>query len=422
LPNSHSIAHGALAAEPADESAARVPHEPLGRLFLRFLKFGSLAWGGPVAQIAMIRQELVAEERWVTPQHFNRVLALYQVLPGPEAHELCVYFGMLSRGRIGGVLAGLGFMLPGFLLMFLLSWLYVRYGLKTTGAFAVVFAAVQAAVAALIVRAVHRIGGHVLGDRWLWTIAIVATLAQLCGVHFALTLILAGVAYVFAKQGWPTLSGALIAAGTAGVVSWFAFNGFQLELMGGGAAVQEGAGGAERSLWELFVSGLKAGMLTFGGAYTVIPFLQEDAVMDGAWMTNTQFLDGLALSSLLPAPLIIFATFVGYLGGGAAGAIVVTIGIFLPAFAFSLLAHDPLERLVSQPRVREFLEGVTAGVVGLIAATTIALMIVSIRSIPTAIVFAVALAALFYFKSKLIIPLVVAGAALAGYVLSFLSH
>jgi chromate transporter len=405
----------------AEEAAASVPRESLGRLFLRFLKFGSLAWGGPVAQIAMIREELVTEEKWVSPQHFNRVLAMYQVLPGPEAHELCVYFGMLSQGRIGGILAGLGFMLPGFFLMFFLSWLYVRYGLKTTGTFALVFAAVQAAVAALIVRAVHRIGGHVLADRWLWVIALVATVAQLSGVHFAISLIAGGVAYVLAKQGWRALAAGLIAACAAGVVAWLAYNGWQISLMGGSAAVQQGAGQAERSLWDLFISGLKAGMLTFGGAYTVIPFLQEDAVADGAWMTNTQFLDGLALSSLLPAPLIIFATFVGYLGGGAAGAIVLTIGIFLPAFAFSLLAHEPLERFVSKPRVREFLEGVTAAVVGLIAGTTIALMVVSIVSIPTALVFVVALAALFYFKAKLVIPLVVAGAALAGYALSFVA-
>jgi chromate transporter len=421
LASSPTLTQPAGAAPAQDLGSTRVPHEPLGKLFLRFLKFGSLAWGGPVAQIAMIRQELVAEEKWVTPQHFNRVLAMYQVLPGPEAHELCVYFGMLSRGRIGGILAGLGFMLPGFILMFLLSWLYMRYGLKTSGTFTVVFAAVQAAVAALIVRAVHRIGGHVLEDRWLWVIAIVATAAQLTGVHFAITLILAGVAYVLAKQGWRSLAGVLIALGAAGILAWFTYKGFQLELMGGGPSASEGTGAGRRSLWELFVSGFKAGMLTFGGAYTVIPFLQEDAVVDGAWMTNTQFLDGLALSSLLPAPLIIFATYVGYLGGGPAGALILTIGIFLPAFAFSLLAHDPLERFVSQPRVREFLEGVTAGVVGLIAATTIALMIVSLVSVPTVVVFAAALVALFYFKSKMIIPTVVAGSALAGYILSTMS-
>jgi chromate transporter len=295
----------------------------------------------------------------------------------------------------------------------------MRYGLKTDGTFAVVFAAVQAAVAALIVRAVHRIGGHVLGDRWLWAIAIIATLAQLSGIHFAITLVSGGVVYVLAKQGWARPAGLLIAVGAAGVIAWLVHKGFDLAALGN-PAVKEGTGQAQRSVWELFISGLKAGMLTFGGAYTVIPFLQEDAVADGAWMTNEQFLDGLALSSLLPAPLIIFATFVGYLGGGAAGAVVLTVGIFLPAFAFTLLAHDPLERIVTRPRTREFLEGVTAGVVGLIAGTTIALFKVSVTDIPTLLVFVVALTALFYFKSKLIIPLVVAGAAVAGYMMSLL--
>jgi chromate transporter len=411
-----AVAGGAV----GQAAGAQVPREPLGKLFLRFLKFGFLAWGGPVAQIAMIRHELVEQDKWVTSQHFNRVLALYQVLPGPEATELAVYFGMLSRGRIGGLLAGLGFVLPGFFLMFLLTWLYVTYGLQRTGTFAIVFAAVQAAVAALIVRAVHRIGGHVLEDRWLWVIAGVAMLAQVANVHFAITLIASGVAYVLAKQGWRAAAIALIALCGAAVIAWAAKNGFQLAVMGS-AAVQEGAGGAQRSLWELFVSGFKAGMLTFGGAYTVIPFLQEDAVAEGAWMTNAQFLDGLALSSLLPAPLIIFATFVGYLGGGPVGAVVVTFAIFLPAFAMTLLAHKQLDSLVNRASIREFLEGVTAGVVGLIAGTTIALLLVSIVNISTALVFAAALAVLFLSKSKFAIPLVVAAAALAGYALSFVS-
>ena len=143
-----------------------------------------------------------------------------------------MYFGMLARGRIGGLLAGLGFVLPGFFLMFLLTWLYVHYGLERTGTFAVVFAAVQAAVAALIVRAVHRIGGHVLEDRWLWAIAGVAMLAQVAGVHFAITLILAGIAYVLAKQSWATIAIALIVLCIAGVIAWAAYNGFQLAVLG----------------------------------------------------------------------------------------------------------------------------------------------------------------------------------------------
>ena len=113
------------------EIEIRVPHQPLFAIFVRFLRFGFLAWGGPVAQIAMIRQELVEEEKWISPQKFNRVLSLYQALPGPEAHELCVYFGMMAGGRPGALLAGLGFMLPGFILMLALSWFFVAYGISS---------------------------------------------------------------------------------------------------------------------------------------------------------------------------------------------------------------------------------------------------------------------------------------------------
>src|SRR5688572_19021509 len=173
--------------------------ESYGRLFLRFLRFGCMAWGGPVAQIDMIRQELVTEEKWVTPERFKQLLGMYQVLPGPEAHELCVYFGMLARGRLGGILAGLGFMLPGFLLMFLLSWLYVAYRITETPLQAV-FLGIQPAVIALIFRAAHRIGTHVLTDRPLVIIAVASAAADLLGVPFWMTLPVAGAGYLFAVQ------------------------------------------------------------------------------------------------------------------------------------------------------------------------------------------------------------------------------
>jgi chromate transporter len=393
----------------------RVPQEPLLRLFLRFLRFGALAWGGPVAQIAMIRQELVDEERWVTSEHFNRVLAVYQVLPGPEAHELCVYFGMRARGRWGGVLAGLGFMLPGFLLMFLLSWAYLRYGLKTEEVTAV-FAAVQVAVAALIVRAVVRIGAHVVTDGWLWGIAITATAAQLAGVHFAVILIVGGTVYLLARRQMKALAWTLAALAVAGVAGFYVWMGAAsgLESLTPDPAALETVNRRELPPAALLWSGLKAGLLTFGGAYTAIPFLQRDAVSQGAWMTNAQFLDGLALSGLLPAPLIIFSTFVGYLGGGPWGAVAMTAGIFLPAFGFTLIGHDALERLVHQPRIRLFLEGLTAGVVGLIAGTTVALLKVSVTGLEAAILFALALTVLFLSKARLVIPAVIAAAALWG--------
>lgn len=401
--------------DPGRDGEYAVPREPWLRLFLRFLRFGSLAWGGPVAQIAMIRQELVDEERWIGSAQFNRVLAVYQVLPGPEAHELCVYFGMRSRGRWGGVLAGLGFMLPGFVLMFALSWAYVRFGLRTQGV-AAVFAAVQVAVAALIVRAVVRIGGHVVTDRWLWGIAIGATAAQLAGIHFAIILSVAGAIYLLARRESRLPAWTLAGLAIAGVIGYAAAMGglTGFAVLSGGMTDVEPVRHGDMPLPALFWSGLKAGLLTFGGAYTVIPFLQHDAVRQGAWMSNAQFLDGLALSGLLPAPLIIFSTFVGYLGGGSWGAVAMTAGIFLPAFSFTLVGHDMLERLVHQPRIRLFLDGLAAGVVGLIAGTTLALLKVSLTGPGPWVLFALALAALFASKAKLAVPAVIGAAALWG--------
>lgn len=410
-----------------------VPAEPLGRLFLRFLKFGALAWGGPVAQIAMVRQEIVEEERWISRERFNRLLAVYQVLPGPEAHELCVYFGMLSRGRIGGTLAGLGFMLPGFLLMFLLSALYVG-GLQSP-LFQTFFFGIQPAVVALIVRAVHRIGEHILTNRWLWGVALVAALAQLVDTSFWVTLPLSGIAYaslstrryaLVAASAVLFLTGVLLFSRVTvtpdGVEIRRPVGPESVSQSGGTARGEEGtatfrATGQEVSLPRLFVSGLRAGLLTFGGAYTVLPFLQHDAVEVGKWVTNSQFLDGVALSGILPAPFIIFSTFVGYLGGGATGALVLTVGIFLPAFSFSLVGHRYLERLVENVRIRTFLDGVTAGVFGLIAAIALTLFRVGVRDAVTAVIFGLALLGLYRWKSKAVVPIVILSAGAVGAVL-----
>ena len=393
-----------------------VPREPYLKLFWRFLRFGFLAWGGPVAQIAMIRQEIVEEEKWITPERFNRVLAVYQVLPGPEAHELCVHFGMLSRGRLGAVLAGLGFMLPGFMLMFVLSWFYLTFGINSP-LFMAVFRGAQPAVAALIVRAVHRIGGHALhDDRWLWAIALVAGMAQLLDVNFLLTLAVAGLVYALVKRQHTWLAAGLSVAFIAGLAI-IHFNPAWLGVATPTASVTNSLPAMAPSLLTLFGSGLRSGLLTFGGAYTVIPFLQHDAVEVGRWMTNAQFLDGLALSGILPAPLIIFSTFVGFLGGGPLGALVITVGIFAPAFAFTLVGHDLMEQLVENQATHAFLDGVTAGVVGLIGATALGILNDTITGLPAWVIFAVVLLALFRWKAKWTVAVVVIDAGLAGWFL-----
>src|SRR5688500_11764994 len=167
--------------------------EALWPLFLRFLRFGALAWGGPAAQIAMIKRECVDQEKWIDEEQFKKILAVYQVLPGPEAHELCVYFGRERAGRLGGFLAGLGFMLPGFLLMLGLSVAYVEAGLAEE--LDALFYGLKAAVGALVARALVRLTKSFINDAALAALAVAAFVLTLAGATFVVVLIGAGLLY-----------------------------------------------------------------------------------------------------------------------------------------------------------------------------------------------------------------------------------
>lgn len=347
----------------------------------------------------MIKRECVDEERWVSQETFQKTLAVYQVLPGPEAHELCVYFGRLRGRKLGGVAAGLGFMLPGFLLMLLLSVLYVEVGIDDS--FEELFYGLKAAVGALVAIAIVRLGRSFITDVPLAVIAVAS---------LALTLLL-------------SLSFVLVLAG-AGLVYWLWTNAgswsLRLSSLSPGAALVlvPVLGAVTVTLMaEVFLGGLKAGLLTFGGAYTVIPFLQEDAVETQRWLTDSQFVDGLALSSILPAPLIIFSTFVGYLAGGLSGSLAMTFGIFLPAFVFPILLHRTLVAIAESPRIRPFLLGVAAGVIGLIAAVTVEIAGEAVVDVPSGILAAGAFLLLYRFHAKLTVLYVVLGCGIIGALL-----
>ncbi|WP_156444652.1 MULTISPECIES: chromate efflux transporter [unclassified Sphingomonas] len=407
-----SIAHIVPASTTPEE--ARPPELSYPALFFRFLRFGMMAFGGPVAQIAMIRRELVDEERWIPSDRFNKLLAVMQVLPGPEAHELCVHLGTRAKGRLGGLLAGFGFMLPGLVFMLALAWAYTRLPIQGT-VFGAIFLGVQAAVIAVIVRAIHRIGEHILLGPWLWAVAIAAAIASLAGVSFWIVLLAAGAVYALGSTGRYAFAAVAVALAVgAASLTWTGGT----ALTGATIGVQEAA----PTVIALFLAGLKGGLLTFGGAYTAIPFIRNDTVGRG-WMTDGQFLDGLGLSGILPAPLVIFATFVGWISGGLAGALAMTAGMFLPAFAFSLLFYDRLEAVVEHKRLQLFLAGVAAGVVGLIVVTVIDLARTTATRTPnpiaTVLIFAVALAVMYRWKSKLATPVVLAiGAAVGAFALN----
>jgi chromate transporter len=382
----------------ASEAAAEdgEHRDPPGSIFIRFLKFGALAWGGPAAQIAMIKHECVDEERWVSPETFKKTLAVYQVLPGPEAHELCVYFGRIRGGRLGGFLAGLGFMLPGFLLMLSLSILYVEAELSDN--LDELFYGLKAAVVAIIARALVRLSRTFITD---------VPLALLAFAAFALT--------VFADAGFVIV---LLGAGLlyelwTNARSWFE-RPHSLAL-GLPSVLIVLAGAITVSLTaEIFWEGLKAGLVTFGGAFTVIPYLHDVAVQGKEWLTESQFVDGLAIGGILPAPLIIFSTFVGYIAGGLVGGLVMTVGIFIPAFAFPIFFHRQLVAVAENERLHPFLLGVAAGVIGLIAAVTVDIIDTGVVDLATALLAIGGFLVLSRWHGKLTVLYVVLGCGLIG--------
>ena len=364
-------------------------------IFLRFLKFGALAWGGPAAQIAMIKRECVDEEGWVDEETFKRTFAVYQVLPGPEAHELCVYFGRIRAGKLGGLLAGLGFMLPGFILMLALTIAYVEADLADH--LDELFYGLSAAVGAIVARALVRLSGVFITNVLLALIAVATFgLTLVLGLNFLLLLLGAGIAY----ELWKSAGRRRDVAASISPLS------IAIVVLAGAVTVSLTA--------EIFFEGLKAGLLTFGGAFTAIPFLQDSAVEGHHWLSDEEFVDGLAIGGVLPAPLIIFSTFVGYLAGGLAGGIAMTVGIFLPAFVMPLFFHHQLVAVAENERVRPFLLGVAAGVIGLIAAVTVVIVDTSVVDGYTAALAVAAFLALNRWHGKLTVLYVVLGCGLVG--------
>jgi chromate transporter len=343
----------------------------------------------------MIKHECVDEEGWVDEETFKKTLAVYQVLPGPEAHELCVYFGRLRGGKLGAFLAGLGFMLPGFVLMLGLSILYVEADLAAH--LDELFYGLTAAVGAIVARALVRLSRTFISDVPLGVIALAGfALTLFLDASFILVLLVAGLAYEIwtNSRGWGRRANSFSVAPVV------------LVLLAGTVTLSLTA--------TIFFEGLKAGLLTFGGAFTVIPFLQDASVDAHHWLTDAQFVDGLAISGVLPAPLIIFSTFVGYVAGGLGGALAMTLGIFLPAFVLPIYLHRGLVAIAQNPRIRPFLLGVAAGVIGLIAAVTVQIVDTSVVDAYTAILAIGAFLVLNRWHGKLTVLYVVLGCGLIG--------
>lgn len=375
---------------------------PYKQILTKFLKFGFLAWGGPVAQLYLIRDELVDKEKWISADKFKKSLAIYQLLPGPEAHEMCVHIGTMKGGRIGGIIAGLAFMAPGFFLMLLFAFLYQHFG---KAQLTPLFLFVTPVITALIVRATHRLSTHMIQSFRNLIPLITAIILTLINIHFT---IIFGITALFEilwaknkKQLAIGLCSVLIAIAIFAKINFPPEKSTEITTQ-------------NNSNTAIFLSGLKGGLLSFGGAYTAIPVLEKDMIGKYNHITRETFLDSLAIGSLIPSPLIIFATFLGYMASGLTGAVLITIGIFLPAFLFSIIGFEFLEKITENKTLHSVLEGIAAAVVGLLTVAALQIFLHSIISILAAGIFIISLILFYKVKKNWITPLTIILAALTG--------
>src|SRR5256884_457589 len=329
-------------------------------VFLYFLFLGFVNIGGPVAQITMMFNHMVEKRQWLSKDRFVKIMAFCHMLPGPEALQLAIYVGYLKRKVWGGILAGLTFILPGAVVMIVLSWLYVKYGKvpQVVNALYVLKPAVLGIIAAGIIK----LSRAAIRNFFLAVLLVGAFVGmRFAGINFLLILLIAGVLNLIIDQDWPVLKK------TAPTLP---------AVIGGiGLLVPFGDSRLFQVAW-LF---LKTGLLSFGGAYASLVFVQRGAVAQYHWLSDGQLLDGVALSVATPGPFMLFTTFAGFLAGGVRGALIATFFVFLPSFVFVLGGARYVELVRDNRWLQAFLAGVSAAVVGVI-------IVVSLELIPTALV------------------------------------
>jgi chromate transporter len=385
--------------------SAAVEAPSMRDIFWYFLKLGWLAFGGPVGQIGLMHLQVVERQKWLDEEEFVRALNFCHVLPGPEALQLAIYIGWKKGGYLAGALAGFLFILPGFITLTTLAWVYVNLG-KRPEVLGILWGFRPVGLA-LLLAALVRISRATLKGVFPAALAIAAFLAFFVAkLPFILVLLACGTIFIGAKK---------LGRGKR-VVTTAAL----LLLMPWTAHAAESV---DKRLFDISWFFLKVGLFSFGGAYAVLPLIREGSVSTFAWLTDPQMIDALALGETTPGPLISIGIFVGYLAGHGSGkallgALAATFWLFLPSFIFVLGAARSMNWLTSKPGVKEFLKGVTSGVVGLMFSISIPLAQVAFMPAGkidwvTVVLGLAAFATLTFWKWRLnVVVVVLAGGAL----------
>ena len=392
MPSETPVYHDSDTASPAPVSLAQA--------FLFWLKLGFISFGGPAGQIAIMHAELVERRRWISEKRFLHALNFCMLLPGPEAQQLATYIGWLMHKTRGGIVAGALFVLPSLFILIALSWVYLQFG--DVPVVAGIFYGIKPAVTALVLHAAHRIGTRALKNRWMWGIAAASFVAIFAfDAPFPAIVLTAGLIGYFGAQRWPGVFalggghadghkgyGPALIDDDAPTPPHARFSRSHLaKVLAAGLAlwlaamatlvVTQGVQGALTQMGWFFT---KAALVTFGGAYAVLPYVYQGAVDQYQWLSGPQMIDGLALGETTPGPLIMVVAFVGFVGGwlhqvwgpdalfagAAAAATVVTFVTFLPSFIFILAGGPAVEATHGKLGFTAPLSAITAAVVGVI--------------------------------------------------------
>ena len=432
-----------------------------GEAFRFWLKLGFISFGGPAGQIAIMHTELVERRRWISESRFLHALNYCMLLPGPEAQQLATYLGWLMHRTWGGIVAGGLFVLPSVFILIALSWIYVAWG--NVPLVAGIFYGIKPAVVAIVLAAAWRIGSRTLKNAWLWAIAVAAfvaiavfdvpfpaivlgaALVGYAGGQFAPAKFAAGSGHAAARASYgPALIDDDTPTPAHALFTWPRFvrivaTGLALWALTLGALAA--AFGWQDTLTQMGWFFTKAALLTFGGAYAVLPYVYQGAVEHYQWLTATQMIDGLALGETKPGPLIMVVAFIGFVGAwakealgpealfaaGIAGAVVATWFTFLPSFVFIFAGAPFIETTHGNLRFTAPLAGITAAVVGVILSLAVffarhTFWPQGLEGAPDAfavVLAGAALAALVRFKAGLIPVILACGAAGLCYRLFF---
>ena len=375
----------------------------LREIALVFLKLGTIAFGGPAAHLAMMEEEFVRRRRWITHAEFLDRLATANLIPGPSSTEVAIFVGQLKRGWRGLIVAGCCFIIPAALIVSAIAWAYVRFGSlpKAEG----VLYAIKPAVVAIVIQALGKLGRTGVRTTLLAVIAALAAVLSLLGVSPVLVLVFAGLVSAAAFTMKNRLMGAGVGLPKAAGVP---------KVVAGATAVVAVGTAFPVGLARLFLSFLKIGSVVFGSGYVLLAFLQTEFVERLHWLTDKQLIDAVAVGQFTPGPLFTTATFIGYVVAGWMGAVVATVGIFLPGFVLVAVSGPMIPRLRRSAVAAAALNGVVAGSLALMAVVAMQLGKASIVDWKTLIVFGVSLIALLRFRVNS--AWVVAAAAVAGWV------